>query len=324
MTTSTSTAALQPIMDLLQTCAHAVRRAIAAAEYRRAAEVVGLGADGFDTSYIDQVAEDAALALLAESPLALNVLSEETGLIDRGAALTVIVDPIDATNNAIATPNLSEPDTDDTSAPLALQQRGDHLFGFPYFAFSAGVLSDEGLIAGCVMNLPTGELFTAIRGDGVRLDGLPVGRGNTATLQDARVALIRPETAAAWRTLQPVAVGARRIRITGCSALDLALISTGILDAIVNPNRYSPRGYGEKIVDYAGGLALLQEAGGLLTHLDGSPVPLDLDLTLRTPLLGASTPALHADLLRTLHATEDWDRPEAWQRADRPARGATP
>ena len=36
---------------------------------------------------------------------------------------------------------------------------------------------------------------------------------------EARVALIRPETDAAWRTLRKVAVEARRIRVTGCSAL---------------------------------------------------------------------------------------------------------
>ncbi len=310
--------ALRPIMDLLQTCAHAVRRAIIAAEYRRAAEVIGMGADGFDTTYLDQVAEDAALGLLAESPIALNVLSEETGFIDRGAALTVVVDPIDATTNAIASANLIEPDDDDTQAPLALHVRGDHLFGFPYFAFSAGILSDDGLLAGCVMNLPTGELFTAIRGDGVRLDGLPVRGRGTRTLAEARVALIRPETSAAWRALSPIAVGARRIRITGCSALDLALIASGTLDALVNPNRISPRGYGEKIVDYAGGLALLLESGGVLTHVDGSPASLALDLHERTPLLAAITSELHTDLLRELAASDDWNDPTAWQKADRP------
>lgn len=311
-------ATLLPIMDLLQTCAHAVRRAIAASEHRRAAEVIGMGADGFDTTYIDQVAEDAALGLLAASPIALNVLSEETGFIDRGAALTVVVDPIDATTNAIASANLIEPDDDDTQAPLALHQRGDHLFGFPYFAFSAGILSDDGLLAGCVMNLPTGELFTAIRGDGVRLDGLPVRGLDTRTLAEARVALIRPETSAAWSALSPIAVRARRIRITGCSALDLALIASGTLDALVNPNRISPRGYGEKIVDYAGGLALLLESGGVLTHVDGSPASLALDLHERTPLLAAITPALHTDLQRTLAASADWDDPNAWRRSDRP------
>jgi fructose-1,6-bisphosphatase/inositol monophosphatase family enzyme len=156
------------------------------------------------------------------------------------------------------------------------------------------------------MNLPTGEVFTAARGDGVKLDGVPVRARPVTTLRDARVALIRPETDAAWRTLRAIAVGAARIRVTGCSALDLALISCGTLDALINPNRISPRGYGEKIVDYAGALALLNETGSVLTGFDGVRVSVDFDLSRRTPLVAAATPALHAELIEALHA-EAWD-----------------
>jgi fructose-1,6-bisphosphatase/inositol monophosphatase family enzyme len=78
------------------------------------------------------------------------------------------------------------------------------------------------------------------------------------------------------------------------------------MDAMVNPNRISPLGYGEKVVDYAGGLALLSEMGGVLTSFTGEPVALDYDLLRRTPLLAATTPELHTELLETLHQVE-WD-----------------
>jgi myo-inositol-1(or 4)-monophosphatase len=300
-----SIAGYEHLIDTLVACGQHVREAVARAEYHRLAEVVGLGADGADTLHIDDVAEQAALSFLESAHPPLNVLSEEAGLLERGAALTAILDPIDATNNATAVPNfVPRPGAslaDLARAPL----RAGHVFGFPYYAFSVGVLADHDLVAGCVMNLPTGEVFTAYRGGGVRLDGVPVRANAVAAVAEARVALIRPETNTAWRVLRALTVQARRIRITGCSALDLALIACGSLDALVNPNRFSPGGWGEKIVDYAGALALLHETGGVLTSFDGTPVPVDLDLSRRTPLVGAATSVLHARLLELLHQ-EPW------------------
>jgi myo-inositol-1(or 4)-monophosphatase len=295
-----------PLVATLVACGRQVRDAIVRAEYHRLADVVGLGADGADTTHVDQLAEDAALAFLEDSEPRMNILSEEVGFLDRGSALTAIVDPIDSTNNAVAVPNFVPQPGADLADLAETPLRAGHVFGFPFYAFSVGVVEDGRMIAGCVMNLPTGEVFTAARGCGVQLDGVPVRARPVTTLREARVALIRPETDAAWRTLRAITVGARRIRVTGCSSLDLALIACGTLDALVNPNRISPGGWGEKIVDYAGALALLQETGAVLTGFDGVPVPVDLDLSRRTPLVGAATPALHAALIETLHA-EPWD-----------------
>ncbi|HEX5167455.1 MAG TPA: hypothetical protein VFV93_18745, partial [Thermomicrobiales bacterium] len=95
----------QRIVDALVACGQRVREVVVRAEYHRLAEVVGLGADGADTTHIDQVAEDVALACLEASEPRMNILSEEIGFLDRGSSLTAIVDPIDSTNNAIAVPN---------------------------------------------------------------------------------------------------------------------------------------------------------------------------------------------------------------------------
>jgi fructose-1,6-bisphosphatase/inositol monophosphatase family enzyme len=294
------------LLSILIACGQRVREAIVRAEYHRLAEVVGLGADGADTTHVDQLAEDAALAFLESAEPRMNILSEEVGFLDRGAVLTAIVDPIDSTNNAVAAPNFVPQSGRSLADVAATPLREGHVFGFPFYAFSVGVLAGDQLVAGCVLNLPTGEVFTAARGRGVELDGVQVRARDVRRLVDARVGLIRPETDAAWRTLRPIAVGARRIRVTGCSSLDLALIACGTLDALVNPNRYSPGGWGEKIVDYAGALALLNETGAVLTDFEGAPVPVDLNLRRRLPLVGAATPALHAELLEALHC-EAWD-----------------
>lgn len=294
------------IVETLIACGQAVRAAVARAEYHRMAEIVGIGADGFATTHIDQLAEIAALGFLENAEPRMNILSEEVGFIDRGSSLTAIVDPIDATNNAVAVPNFV-PRQDADLADIAQTPLSEsHVFGFPYYAFSVGVVEDGELVAGCVVNLPTGEVFTAARGQGVELDGVQVTARGVETVDRAIIGLVRPETETAWRAMKTIMTGAKRVRITGCSALDLALIACGSLDAMVNPNRISPGGYGEKIVDYAGALSLLNEVGGVLTGFDGTPVSLDFDLSYRVPLLAAANPRLHADLLETLHR-EPWD-----------------
>ncbi len=294
------------IVDLLIECGQSVRAAVVRAEYHRMAEVVGMGADGFATTHIDQLAESAALDFLERAEPRMNVLSEEVGFIDRGSALTAIVDPIDATNNAVAVPHFVPQEDADFVDIVQTPLREGHVFGFPYYAFSVGVVQDGEVVAGCVMNLPTGEVFTAAKGQGVELDGVRVTARGVETVDRAIVSLVRPETETAWRTMKTIMTGANRVRITGCSALDLALIACGSLDAMVNPNRISPGGHGEKIVDYAGALALLNESGSVLSGFDGTPVSLDFDLTYRVPLLAAANPRLHAALLDTLHR-EPWD-----------------
>jgi myo-inositol-1(or 4)-monophosphatase len=294
------------IVQTLIACGQFVREAVVRAEYHRMADVVGMGADGFATTHVDQLAEETALTFLNNAEPRMNILSEEVGFIDKGSVLTAIVDPIDATNNAVAVPNFVRDDDAEPRNPDATPLGEGHVFGFPYYAFSVGVIEDGELVAGCVMNLPTGEVFTAARGQGVELDGVQVRSRDVTTLDRAVVSLVRPETETAWRSMRMIMTGARRIRITGCSALDLALIACGSLDAMVNPNRISPAGYGEKIVDYAGALALLNEVGGVLTGVDGTPVKLDLDLAYRVPLLGAANQQLHNELVSIL-GQEDWN-----------------
>jgi myo-inositol-1(or 4)-monophosphatase len=298
------------LLAVMTGCGERVHEALLAAEFHRLAEIVGMGADGEHTTGIDQAAEMAALDYLERARPTMNILSEEVGYIERGAALTAVIDPIDATNNATSLPAFHHPEREDLAERITTPEQARHLFGYPYFAFSIGIFRDGEPIAGSVRNLPTGEVFSAVRGHGVELDGVPVHGSGRTTIEGARLGLIRPETTTALRAIEPLLVGLRtRVRIAGCSALDLALISCGVLDAVINPNRISPAGFGEKIVDYAGGLALLNEMGGVITHHDGSRIPTAFDLTTRAPLLAATTPELHCALRAMLDKVE-WNPEE--------------
>jgi fructose-1,6-bisphosphatase/inositol monophosphatase family enzyme len=263
-----------PLLALLRDCGAAVRTAV---ERVRATEPVaaladeqGLGADGAPTSHIDRVAEEAALAFLDGAGWRGNILSEEHGLIDRGAALTLVIDPIDATNNAT---------TD-----------------FPYYAFSIAALDDQP-VAGCVVNVPTGDRWTAVRGAGAWCNGRRLPPGSVTRLAESRLALVRPMTAADLTRLQPLLLGAQRVRITGCTALDVCLVAGGTLHGFANANRYVNPLWGEKVVDYAAAALVLEETGGALADQHGSPLAYPLDLRHRLCLHAAATPALLAELL---------------------------
>src|SRR6185312_7367883 len=124
-------------------CSEEVLQAVVATERRLLSEVVGMGADGAETSGIDQVAEDVVIGFFNRLKTPVNILSEEVGFIDRGSAVTVIVDPIDATANATAAAEATL-----TSLPAALHDvppslpRHSGQFGFPFYAFSVGALLD--------------------------------------------------------------------------------------------------------------------------------------------------------------------------------------
>jgi myo-inositol-1(or 4)-monophosphatase len=274
-------------------CSERVRQAVISAERQLLAQVVGMGADGAETSGIDKIAEDAVITFFDGLPEKVNILSEEVGLLDRGSAITVIVDPIDATANATAAAQLTlsdPPDAIHELVPALPEQSGQ--FGFPFYAFSVGALEGGQLVASCVRNLPTGDLFTAVRGGGSRMNGVPIRCDPRTELRRAWLALVRPADAEGLRRSARLLLGSNRVRITGCTALDLCLIAAGVLHGFANPNIHWPPNFGEKVVDYAGALLVLEEAGGVASDQDGNPLPLELDLLSRVMPFAASSPEL--------------------------------
>lgn len=291
------------ILQLLVECSERVRQSVLTIEHATMSEIVGLGADGADTSRIDQVAEDAAVEFFATVEPAGNVLSEEAGFIDRGSALTFIVDPIDSTSNATVASPFREgvPAPAETGAATLELPRTSEMVGFPYFAYSVAAMLDGRLVAACIRNLPTGDIFTAVAGAGARFNNVPVQTPRITSLAEAWVALIRPNGDEGLRRTREILFNAHRIRVTGCSALDMALIASGGLHALVNPNAHRPPHSGEKVVDYAGAQLILDEAGGVLTDTEGYPLRIDHDMARLTPIVAAATPELHEILIRSIN-----------------------
>ncbi|MGA7672587.1 MAG: inositol monophosphatase family protein, partial [Nitrolancea sp.] len=260
-------------------CSELVLQAIVAAERHQLAEIVGMGADGAETKGIDQIAEDVVLSFFDRLNTPVNILSEEVGFVDRGSSVTVIVDPIDATANATAAAELTLTDLPASlhTVPPSLPDHSGQ-FGFPFYAFSVGALLDGVPFASCVRNLPTGDVFTAVRNGGSRMNGVPIHCEAVTQLQDAWIALVRPADEEGLRRSTTLMLKSNRMRVTGCTALDLCPIAAGSLHGFANPNVHWPPNFGEKVVDYAGAVLVLHEAGGVSADQNGDPLSLELDL----------------------------------------------
>jgi myo-inositol-1(or 4)-monophosphatase len=228
----------------------------------RLAEEIGLGGDGTPTTYLDELVDCAVLE--AVKSFGVNILSEEAGWIDRGSSLTLIVDPLDGTANAVA--------------------------GVPICAF-AGALAVDGVITeGLVSWIDMGRRWHARAGE-PRV-GADHGGGVTRQrkLLGASVSMLRPrpETLSAW-TL--VAMTAGRVRVLGSSVIEACLVADGVIDAFVDCG-----GEVHRIVDLAATKLIVESAGGTVADVFGRPIEMDTDLSRRWSGIAASSQDLAAEI----------------------------
>ncbi|MBF0214376.1 MAG: 3'(2'),5'-bisphosphate nucleotidase CysQ [Magnetococcales bacterium] len=192
-------------------------------------------------------------------------LSEET--VDHPERLDreqiFVVDPIDGTKEFIA--------------------------GIGQFALSLALVEQGRPVLACVHNPATGETFTAIRGKGTRLNDQPVRTSLRRELDGASCLASRSETARGdWEPF----LHAWRIQTMGSIAYKLALVSCGRFDMTFT---LSPKNEW----DFCAGELLVQEAGGQVTHKDGTPFRYNQVNPLVRSVLATNGP-LHAPLLARL------------------------
>ncbi|MDR1930824.1 MAG: inositol monophosphatase [Treponema sp.] len=183
-----------------------------------------------------------------------QVISEE-----RKSALTAdpylwIIDPIDGTNSLV--------------------------YGFPLYAVSIGLVLEKKPVLGVVYLPALGELFSAASGCGAFLENTlipggakkPIRVNNDDSLDKA---LVMAETDPyfdrgknpSMELIRLVYERCVDLRISGSAAVDYSFIAAGRAGAHfcrhLNP------------WDYAGGSAILLEAGGSFSLWDGSPMPFE-------------------------------------------------
>lgn len=156
--------------------------------------------------------------------------------------------------------------------------------GLPMFAVSMGLFVG-GRPELAVVHLPRmGETFTALAGDGARLNGEPIAVSDCAALGDAILATGFPYRRNELEhnnlaNFNSFFLDVRGVRRMGSAAIDLAYVAAGRLDGYWELH-LSPH-------DVAAGALLVREAGGRVTDADGG------DAWLREGHIVAAGPGLH-------------------------------
>jgi len=205
---------------------------------------------------VDRAAEQAIIDVIRRAYPEHSFVAEESGA-SAGARpeFQWVIDPLDGTTN--------------------------YIHGFPQYCVSIA-LEHKGVLTQAVVYDPAkNELFTASRGRGAYLDDRRMRASKCAQLADALVGTGFPFKELAridlymrqLRTLMGACAGVRR---AGAAALDLAYVAAGRLDAFWE--------MGLSRWDMAAGALLIQEAGGLVSDLDGKAGFLDSgDIAAATP-----------------------------------------
>jgi myo-inositol-1(or 4)-monophosphatase len=179
----------------------------------------------------DLRAEQLVRRVLNEETPAAGVLGEEGGTTTPAARLQWVIDPLDGTVN--------------------------FLYGVPFFAVSIAAALDGEVVAGAVVDVLRGEVFSAHLGGGARMNGESISVSSCASLQDALVAtgfsyqaeLRARQGEVAHRLLSR----ARDLRCFGSAALELCWVACARLDGYFQRDT--------EIWDRAAGALIAQEAG---------------------------------------------------------------
>jgi len=214
---------------------------------------------------VDRTAEAMIARDLLTGAPGSRVVGEELSPALATGGLVWVVDPLDGTTN--------------------------FLHGYPQYAVSIAAARDGVLEAAVVLDVTRECLYGAIRGSGAWVGGAPL---RVSGITDPARALLGTgypfkrledldDYLAQFRKILPATSGIRR---AGSAALDLADVAAGRLD-----------GFWELMLapwDFAAGVLLIREAGGVVTDLQGN------DPGLRHSGLVAGNPVIHAWLLGVL------------------------
>jgi myo-inositol-1(or 4)-monophosphatase len=191
---------------------------------------------------MDRESERMVTEILRRSFPEYGILGEEGAKSTAAYSCRWIIDPLDGTTN--------------------------YTYGYPLFGVSIALEKQGEITLGVVYNPLLDELFTAEKGGGAYMNGTAIHVTDTNDLGKSLLASGFPydvwsnsrNNCKEWEILIKKTIS---IRCDGSAALDLCHTACGRLD-----------GYWEldlEAWDMAAGALIVQEAGGLVTQVDGTP-----------------------------------------------------
>ncbi|MGL1901125.1 MAG: inositol monophosphatase [Fibrobacterales bacterium] len=177
-----------------------------------------------------------------------NILTEEHGLIDNQSEYTWVIDPIDGTVN--------------------------YSRGMPLWGISIGLLHKGIPILGVVNHAALDDLYTAIQGEGAFCNGRAI---SVSTVTDTHQCIINngdfnvgsghnPEAIQehTFKNYHNQAPHFQRMKTFGSAVLEAGWVACGRLDAYCMTMSFP--------WDIVAITVIVQEAGGTVTNMDGSPL----------------------------------------------------
>jgi myo-inositol-1(or 4)-monophosphatase len=226
-------------------------------------------------SAADLASEEAIMQAIRSRFPGHSILSEEAGRsTPTEGGPTWVVDPLDGTTNFV--------------------------HGIPQFAISIGVAVEGRIDFGVILDPCKNDLFSAARGRGARWNGSVCHVSDRDSLAGALLATGFPFKA--HRLLDPyldifrdVFLRCKAIRRPGAAALDLAYTACGLFDGFFE--------FQLSAWDIAAGSVLIEEAGGVITDMDGGSGYLSSGNVVCGPS------GVHRELLEAVAAhRKDWRR----------------
>ncbi len=214
---------------------------------------------------VDKISEEKIINLIEKRFPDHSIISEEIGKIEKGSDFEWIIDPLDGTTN--------------------------YAHGVPVFSISLALKKKDRLILGIVYDPVRNELFSAYRGQGAYLNDTKIKISSTQKLEDALISTGFPyELSLKEENFIPFINFSSRthgIRRMGSAALEIAYVGCGRLDGFWAKKL--------KLWDIAGGIVIVEEAGGKVTNFKGE------DLTSQEETFLATNGFIHQEMTKILN-----------------------
>ncbi|WP_048189828.1 bifunctional fructose-bisphosphatase/inositol-phosphate phosphatase [Methanobacterium sp. SMA-27] len=250
----------------------------------KADKIVKMGADGTPTKFIDLVAEEKVIEILEESERPVTLISEEIGefKIGKGPSEVVfVVDPLDGTRNAIK--NIP---AYGISIAVADPMGASKLVKDP----SQLIISDVEM--GFVKNFATGDIYSAKKGNGAFLNGIPIKPSQKTDVSGSSIGayIYRAEMSKIDKLLKTV----RSMRILGSVAIELCYVADGTYDAFLDI-----RG-NLRIVDISAAKLIIEESKGIVTDENCQSLESGLNVLDRTSIVASCNKSIHREIIEIL------------------------